>query len=61
MPFKVLTLSYVFKCLFIFERERERERVGEEGRRENPKQALHRQCNTEPDAGLELTNCENMT
>ena len=56
----------IFKaCLFIL---REREcvctctRVGEgqrEGERENPKQALHTQC--ELDMGLELTNHESMT
>ena len=43
------------------QRERERERLRE---RQNPKQAAGsrlRAVSTEPDAGLELTDCETMT
>ena len=58
-----LTVYYFFKDLFIFERDRDRDtdRESGKGQRErgtqNPKQAV----STEPDAGLEPTNCEIMT
>ena len=53
-----------FKYLFIFEREGEREstRTSGEGQRERERilSRLHA-VSTEPDLGLELTNCEIMT
>ena len=61
----------VFLSLWIyFERERERERVPGRGRergereRERERERIPsslRTVSTEPDAGLELTNCEIMT
>ena len=53
-----------FNVLFIFEREREREPGrGREGETQNPKQTPGSlwAVGTQPDAGLELTNCEIMT
>ena len=51
--------STKLKNIFIFEREGEREQVGE-GQRER---ITSRVCSlsTKPDVGLELTNCEIMT
>ena len=60
---------FFFKCLFLREREsesesaREREREQEQGRgreRERESQA-DSAVSTEPDVGLELTNCEIVT
>ena len=60
---KVSHFQKIFKCLFIFERGRERDRAGVgEGQRkretENPKQAPGSELSAEPSAGLELANCE---
>ena len=51
------------KCLFIFEKQWEREqRKGRERETEDPKQASgFWAASTEPNEGLELTNCEIMT
>ena len=56
----------MFSCLFIFEREREikheQGRVRErDGDTESEAGSRLRAVSTEPDAGLELTNCEIMT
>ena len=58
----------IFSVLFIFVRERERERQsasGEEaeseGNMESEAGSRLRAASQEPDAGLELTNCEIMT
>ena len=52
--------------MFIFERERERERVSRggaerEGDTESEAGSRLQAISAEPDAGLELTNCEIMT
>ena len=57
---------FTFKHLFIFERQREAEHEqgrGRERETQNPKQAPGSELfvSTEPDAGLELTNCETVT
>ena len=58
-------LSIYFLCLFIFEREADRTGVGE-GQREKETESkagsgFHQAVSTEPDAGLEPTNCEMVT
>ena len=58
--FYLYFLKHFFKCLFIFERERER--VSEkQGDTESEAGAKLRAVSTEPKAGLELTSCEIMT
>ena len=63
---KLSFVSLFFLMFIYFERERERERErtnmhrrGRERERENPKQLLA--VSTDPDAGLDLPNCEIMT
>ena len=53
-----------FKCLFILERERETEAERQRTSGGGAERGRHRTCrrqgppvSTEPDAGLELTNC----
>ena len=58
--------SFFFKCLFIFEREKERQSMSrggaeKEGDTESKAGSRLRAVSTEPNAGLELTNREIMT
>ena len=58
--------TYIFKCLFLRERKRERDRALQlgEGQRERGRQKIQsRLCleSIEPDVGLELTNHEIVT
>ena len=52
---------YIFLCLFIFERGRDRAQVEEERQRERKIQNLKQAVSTEPDREFELKDSEIMT
>ena len=59
----ILAVSFSFKFIYLFLRERERDRESTcRGGTERRDRIPSRLCtiSTEPDAGLELTNCEIM-